>query len=111
MHFAGSILTFVDVSVGKGPNTIAFYIIILELPNQRLLDLAEKGVFFLYSWNAKFLGANLPVSSGALSDIDLFERIDEGLLQILDSHQPEPLNEYVAAKITDIQVSFRDTHS
>ena len=43
--------------------------------------------------------------------VDLFERIDEGLRQILESHQPEPLNEYVAAKITDIQVSFRDTHS
>ncbi len=68
-------------------------------------------LFFLYSWNTKFLGANLPVSSGALADVDLFERIDESLRQILDSHQPEPLNEYVAAKITDIQVSFRDTHS
>ena len=49
MHFAGSILTFVDVSVGKGPNTIAFYIIILELPNQRLLDLGEKGVYSSYT--------------------------------------------------------------
>ena len=39
------------------------------------------------------------------------ERIDEGLGQILASHQPEPLNEYVAAEITDIQISFRDTHS
>jgi len=49
MHFTGSILTFVDVSVGKGPNTIAFYIIILELPNQRLLDLGEKGVYSSYT--------------------------------------------------------------
>ena len=49
MHFAGSILTLVDVSVGKGPNTIAFYIIIFELPNQRLLDLGEKGVYFSYT--------------------------------------------------------------
>jgi endonuclease IV len=46
-----------------------------------------------------------------VADVDLFERIDEGLRQILDSQQPEPLNEYVAAKTTDIQVSFRDTHS
>ena len=49
MHFAGSILTLVDVSVGKGPNTIAFYIIILELPNQRLLGLGEKDVYSSYT--------------------------------------------------------------
>jgi len=39
------------------------------------------------------------------------ERIDEGLGQFLGSYQPEPPNEYVAAEITDIQVSFRDTRS
>lgn len=60
-------------------------------------------------WNAKYLGANLPVSSGALADVDLFDRIDEDLRQILDTHQPEPLNEAVAAKIADIQRSFRET--
>ncbi len=58
-------------------------------------------------WNAKYLGANLPVSSGALDDVELFDRIDADLRHILETHRPTPLDEKIASEISAIQESFR----
>jgi trimethylamine---corrinoid protein Co-methyltransferase len=60
-------------------------------------------------WNARYLGAKLPVSSGALDDVELYDRIDKDLREILATHHPEPLNIDAASKITAIQQSFRQT--
>jgi len=44
-------------------------------------------------WKSRYFGANFPLASGILPDKDLFQRIDDDLRKILESHQPEPMPE------------------
>lgn len=57
-------------------------------------------------WNARFLGAHIPISTGAAADRDLFERLDQGLDEILSGHCPEPLAEDVRAQILEVRQRF-----
>jgi trimethylamine--corrinoid protein Co-methyltransferase len=42
-------------------------------------------------WDARYFAARQPLSLNNLPDVDLFERIDEDLREILANHHPEPL--------------------
>jgi len=57
-------------------------------------------------YNARFLGSHIPVSTGADPDRDLYQRLDDGLGQILDNHRPEPLPADVHATIRALQERF-----
>ncbi len=60
-------------------------------------------------WNSQYFGANQPVSMSTLPDLELFERINTDLLDILSTHCPEPLSEGIAAEIQSIQATFEQT--
>lgn len=57
-------------------------------------------------WSARFLGPHIPVSTGADSDRDLYERLDDALETILAEHRPEPLPEEVRDRIHALQHEF-----
>ncbi len=50
-------------------------------------------------WDAQYLGAKLPVSSGSRPDLDLFERLDEDLQRILQNHTPVALDPEITKQI------------
>ncbi len=60
-------------------------------------------------WDARYLGARLPVNSGSQDDVELFDRIDRDLREILKSHYPEPLSTAITAEIANIQKAFRES--
>ncbi len=61
-------------------------------------------------WEARYLEANMPLSSGDLPDRDLIERIDDDLREILQNHRPEPLPDPVLKKMRAIQAAFEKSH-
>ncbi len=60
-------------------------------------------------WQTRYFGENIPLSSGILADKDLFERIDAHLCDILQTHQPQPLEEGILREIRTIQRGFEET--
>jgi len=61
-------------------------------------------------WSARFLGPHIPVSTSAAADRDLFDRLDDGLGEILDEHEPVPLAADLQQRLDDIRASFEPTH-
>ncbi len=61
-------------------------------------------------WEARYLEANMPLSSGDLPDRDLIERIDDDLREILQNHRLEPLPDPVLEKMRAIQAAFEKSH-
>lgn len=57
-------------------------------------------------WDTRYFGARQPLSRSTLPDIDLFERIDQDLHEILNNHCPEPLPKSIVEEIHAIQRSF-----
>jgi len=57
-------------------------------------------------WEARYFSARQPLSLNTLPDVDLFERIDQDLREILSSHRPEPLPESIREEVRSIQRSF-----
>ncbi|MCP3673145.1 MAG: hypothetical protein GY829_01550 [Gammaproteobacteria bacterium] len=62
------------------------------------------------NWNAKYFGANYPTASGALPDLDLKERIDLDLKQILQNHKPKPLSKELHNQLISITEKFKQTY-
>ncbi len=60
-------------------------------------------------WNARYFGANMPLSISGKPDLDLFERIDEELKKIIKTHQPEPLGSDILDNIRALQANFEST--
>jgi len=54
-------------------------------------------------WDARYFASRQPLSMGTLPDRDLFERIDEDLREILNTHHPEPLPDSIREAIHLIQ--------
>ena len=50
------------------------------------------------------------LSTSELPDLDLFERIDAELREILADHRPEPLSESIRSEIDSIQRSFAESY-
>ncbi|MBW1844378.1 MAG: trimethylamine methyltransferase family protein [Deltaproteobacteria bacterium] len=61
-------------------------------------------------WDTRYFGAKQPLSTSVLPDLDLFERIDADLREILADHQPEPLSESIRSEIASIQRSFAESY-
>ncbi|MEX3010924.1 trimethylamine methyltransferase family protein [Hoeflea sp. TYP-13] len=61
-------------------------------------------------WNARYYGANFPVSSGNLDDETLVERIERDMQEMLDKHVPDQLPDEVLEKIRAIQKRFEAEH-
>lgn len=61
-------------------------------------------------WEARYLEANMPLSTGDLPARDLIERIDDDLREILQNHRPEPLPDPVLDEIRAIQAAFEESH-
>jgi len=62
-------------------------------------------------WNARYYGANFPVSSGNLADETLIERIDRDIRKVLQKHQPEKIPDDILQQIHLIRTWFRNDHS
>ncbi len=62
-------------------------------------------------WNARYFGANFPVSSGNLADETLTERIDQDIKKMLEEHQPEMLPDDILQQIRSIQARFKENKS
>jgi len=58
-------------------------------------------------WNARYYGANFPVSSGNLPDESLVERIERDIKKILEEHQPERMSPDILLQIKAIQERFK----
>jgi trimethylamine:corrinoid methyltransferase-like protein len=61
-------------------------------------------------WDTHYFGAKQPLSTSVLPDLDLFERIDAELREILADHLPEPLSESIRSEIASIQRSFAESY-
>jgi trimethylamine:corrinoid methyltransferase-like protein len=61
-------------------------------------------------WDARYFAARQPLSLNNLPDVDLFERIDEDLREILANHHPEPLPESIREEVCSIKRSFEVLH-
>jgi len=59
------------------------------------------------NWDARYFGANYPTASGALPDLDLIERIDLELQQILLNYKPEQMNDQMQQQLYNIAENFR----
>jgi trimethylamine:corrinoid methyltransferase-like protein len=53
-------------------------------------------------WNSRYFGAAFPLSSSAIPDKDLIERIDDDLREILANHRPEPMPDPIRERIYTI---------
>jgi len=53
-------------------------------------------------WNSRYFGAAFPLSSSAIPDKDLIERIDDDLREILANHRPEPMPDPIRGRIYTI---------
>ena len=62
------------------------------------------------SWNARFFGANYPTASGALPDLELVDRIDQELQQILQNYQPETLPKEILQQMLSIAEKFKQRY-
>jgi trimethylamine:corrinoid methyltransferase-like protein len=62
------------------------------------------------TWNARYLGARYPTSSGGLPDEDLYERVDRELQEILQNHRPDPLPEAIQDEMRSIREDFKKTY-
>ena len=58
-------------------------------------------------WDAKYLGANLPVTSSGKPDNDLITRIGLDLEHILATHRPAPICPDILQKIRLVQQEFK----
>jgi len=58
-------------------------------------------------WNARYYGANFPVSSGNLPDESLVERIERDIKKILEEHQPERMSPDILLQIKAIMERFK----
>ncbi len=56
-------------------------------------------------WNSRYFGARLPVSTGALPDEELLQRIDADVRTLL-AHRPEPLGGALEARLCAIREAF-----
>ncbi len=61
-------------------------------------------------WNARYYGANFPVSSGNLEDETLVQRIDRDISKILREHQPEKIPDDILRQIRSIQARFKSEY-
>jgi len=61
-------------------------------------------------WNARYYGANFPVSSGNLADETLVERIDRDIKKTLADHHPEKIPDDILQQIRSIQSRFKVDH-
>jgi len=57
-------------------------------------------------WPARYLGPHIPLSSGDRPDLDLLQRIDAHLAQILATHQPAELPAGLQEAIAGVQARF-----
>ncbi len=57
-------------------------------------------------WDSRYFAARQPLSLSTLPDVDLFERLDQDLRDILSNHAPESLPESTREEIRSIQRSF-----
>jgi len=62
-------------------------------------------------WNARYYGANFPVSSGNVEDETLVERIERDIRQVLENHTPERLPDDILSRIRAIQKRFATEYS
>jgi len=62
-------------------------------------------------WNARYYGANFPVSSGNVEDETLVERIERDIRQVLENHTPERLSDDILSRIRAIQKRFATEYS
>ena len=58
------------------------------------------------AWASRYLGANIPLSDDGQPDLDLFDRIDNDLRQVLKKHQPTALGDDMLKEIQAIQERF-----
>jgi len=63
------------------------------------------------NWNAQYFGANYPTASGVLPDLELIERIDLDLQQILLNHQVEPLTNEIHQQLQSIAENFKQRYT
>ncbi|MBT4518990.1 MAG: hypothetical protein HOC23_03205 [Halieaceae bacterium] len=61
-------------------------------------------------WDARYFAARQPLTMSTLPDVDLFERIDADLREILINHRPEPLQESIREELQSIQRSFESSY-
>lgn len=59
-------------------------------------------------WNSRYLGANIPLSSSGLDDLDLFERIELDLAERRAAPPPPALDENVTRTAQAVLSRFRD---
>ncbi|MBT4889669.1 MAG: hypothetical protein HON65_08965 [Rhodospirillales bacterium] len=83
-----------DLTVQEGPRGN-------YLANQHTVDHCRTEV-----WDAKYFGANMPLSANVKPDLDLFDRIEENLNKIKKTHHPEPLASDILTKMNALQADF-----
>ena len=58
------------------------------------------------AWSSRYFGAKMPLSDDGQPDLDLVERIDNDLRQILKKHRPDALDDDVLQEMRAIQERF-----
>ncbi len=62
------------------------------------------------NWDAAFFGANYPTASGELADLELQQRIDLALQQILIEHKPKPIADEIHQQLKSIMELFKHSY-
>jgi hypothetical protein len=60
-------------------------------------------------WNSEYFGPNIPLSNGSKPDIELFDRIDADLHEILERHTPPELQPQIQEQLKVIQQRYECT--
>ncbi len=89
------------VRVARAAQVVAVDLVVVVEPEAREEPEARAASFIV--------GAKQPLSTSVLPDLDLFERIDAELREILADHRPEPLSESIRSEIASIQRSFAES--
>jgi trimethylamine:corrinoid methyltransferase-like protein len=57
-------------------------------------------------WKTRYFGSRFPLSTSPIPDMELIDRIDADLREILASHQPEPMPDTISKEIHSILGEF-----
>jgi trimethylamine:corrinoid methyltransferase-like protein len=87
-----------DLTLAEGPRGN-------YLANQHTADHCRKE-----NWDARYFYPKMPLTSSGLPDVELFDRIDAQLKEIIENHRPTPLASDVLEKMRAIQKDFEETY-
>jgi trimethylamine:corrinoid methyltransferase-like protein len=61
-------------------------------------------------WQSRYFGPNMPLSTAGGPDTDLCARIDRDLRELLQNHQPPPLDQELAGRLRAIRARFEESY-